>query len=295
MLNVFVAVGETGGFAAAAQRLRLSPAAITRSIACLEAMLGVELLQRTTRKVRLTEAGQRYLYDIRHIIAELDDANDAINGRPKGRLVVVAPESFGKFFVMPCIVGYLRRFPDVELVASFPEQVDALLQEGVHVALAIGALRDPAVISTPVGQVRHVLCAAPAYLDRHGIPQHPVDLLQHAVIGAADTPQPMAWIFNSAADGIVMRLLPHLTVTSSEAVLDACALGLGIARVLSHQAAGPVAEGRLRLVLEGFSEAERPLYVLRQERYRDVPKVSQFARMLVDQLGRDAALRQQRA
>jgi DNA-binding transcriptional LysR family regulator len=165
----------------------------------------------------------------------------------------------------------------------------------VHVTLAVGKLRDPAVISTPIGQVRHVLCAAPAYLDRHGVPQHPVDLLQHAVIGAAAAPAPMAWIFNGAADGIVMRLLPRLTVTSSEAVLDACAHGLGIARVLSHQAAGPVAEGRLRLVLEGFKEAEQPLYVLRQERYRDVPKVNLFVRMLVEQLGRSATLRQQRA
>jgi DNA-binding transcriptional LysR family regulator len=158
MLNVFVAVGETGGFAAAAHRMGLSPAAITRSIASLETLLGVELLQRTTRNVRLTEAGQLYLDDIRHIIDELDEANDAATGLLKGRLVVVAPESFGTSFVMPCIAGYLRRFPHVELVASFPDQVDELPQEGVHVALAIGKLRDPAVIATPVG--RCAMCCA---------------------------------------------------------------------------------------------------------------------------------------
>lgn len=114
------------------------------------------------------------------------------------------------------------------------------------------------------------------------------------MIGMPAAPLPLEWNFNGAVDGIVVRLLPRLTVTSVEAAVDACARGLGIARVVSHQAIRPVGEGRLCLVLDEFKEAERPLYVLRQERHRDVPKVSQFVRMLVDYLRRDATLRMQR-
>jgi DNA-binding transcriptional LysR family regulator len=112
MLSVFMAVGETRGFAAAAQRLGLSPAAITRAIYCLESELGVELLRRTTRNVGLTEAGKRYLADIKSILEQVAEVNDAASVSPRGTLVVAAPELFGRSFVMPCIAEYLDRFPD---------------------------------------------------------------------------------------------------------------------------------------------------------------------------------------
>jgi len=126
LMKVFVAVGELESFAAAARRLDISPAAVTRAVSALEDQLGVKLLLRTTRSVRLTEAGGRYLEDTRHILASIHEANEAaagINATPKGDLAVTAPILFGKKFVMPCIVRYLQQYPDVDVSAYFLDRV----------------------------------------------------------------------------------------------------------------------------------------------------------------------------
>lgn len=290
MLNVFVAVGETRCFAAAAHRLGLSPAAVTRSIANLEMMLGVELLQRTTRNVRLTEAGQRYLDNVRNVVAEIDEVMDSATAIPKGQLVIAAPESFGKSFVMPCIVEYLARFPHVEVVATFLDRVTDLAQAGAHVAIGIGHLRDPSLFSTRVGYVWHVLCASPAYLERYGAPQHPTDLLGHAVVGLNAAGQSTLWRFEGEHGEFKMPLRARLTVTTVEAAIEAAELGLGVVRLFSYQAGRLVAEGRLRVVLNQYRERPRPVYVLSRERYRDVSKVSQFVQMMVRRLGNEARL-----
>ncbi|MFL6708521.1 MAG: LysR family transcriptional regulator [Massilia sp.] len=290
MLNVFVAVGETQGFAAAANRMRLSPAAVTRAIAGLEKTLGVELLQRTTRNVRLTEAGRRYLEDIRHIVTEIDQVNDTTTSAPKGQLVVTAPEAFGKFFVMPCIADYLQRFPGVDVVASFDDRAGDLAEEGVDVSISIGALRDPGLISTRLGQVHWVLCASPAYLDRRGTPQHPGDLLHHAIIGLGEGSAPMEWKFAEAGGRMIMRLRPRLAVTTADAAVAAACSGMGIARLQSYKAGSLIAQGLLRPVLERYSEGVDPVHLLRRERGRDVPKISHFTRLMVERLANDPHL-----
>lgn len=291
MLNVFVAVGETQGFAAAAHRMRLSPAAVTRAIAGLEKTLGVELLQRTTRNVRLTEAGQHYLNDIRHIVSEIGSVQDASAATPRGHLVVAAPESFGNCFVLPCLMDYLQRFPQVNAAACFVDRDVNLTSEGVDVSIGIGALRDPGLIATTVGQVRHVLCAAPAYLDRRGAPLHPGDLLHHAIIASGCSAQPLAWKFDGPEGRMTMHLRARMTLTSEDDAVAAAVLGLGVVRLMSYQAAGPIAEGRLQPVLSGYGERYEPVHVLRRERAGAVPKVSQFVQLLVDRLGADPRLR----
>ena len=291
MLNVFVAVGETQGFAAAANRMRLSPAAVTRAIAGLEKNLGVELLQRTTRNVRLTEAGQRYLEDIRQIVTEIDQVNDTTTATPKGQLVVTAPESFGKVFVMPCIADYLQRFPGVDVVASFDDRAADLAEEGVDVSIGIGALRDPGLLSTRLGQVHSVLCASPAYLDRRGIPQHPGDLLHHAIIGMGEGNAPIEWMFGEGGGRMIMRLRPRLAVTTEDAGVAAACGGLGIARLLSYKVSELIAQGRLRPVLERYSDGPQSVHLLRRERCRDVPKISQFVQMLEERLRNEPCLR----
>lgn len=290
MLNVFVAVGEARGFAAAAHRLGLSPAAISRAIAGLEAQLEVELLQRTTRNVRLTEAGKRYLDDIKHIVTQIDEVNEATTASPKGQLVVAASASFGKFFVMPCIAEYLERFPHVEVVAGFFDRVLDMAHEDVDVAIGIGRLRDPGLVATRVGQVRCVLCASPDYLDRHGVPQHPSDLVRHSVIGVSADLRTIEWKFDCADGRTIIKLRPRLTLTSDEAALAAAACGLGVVRVLSYQAAALVIDGRLKIVLEQYGEAARPVHVLRREGNRDAPKVRYFVELLLERLGANERL-----
>ena len=163
-MSVYVAVAEEQGFASAARRLGMSPPAVTRAIATLEQRLGVRLLQRTTRHVRTTEAGQRYLEDARRVLAEVDAVDEAVSGinaEPRGHLAITAPVMFGRMFIIPGIVEYLEHFPDTEISALFLDRDVNLLEEGVDVAVRIGELADSSMRALRVGSVRQVVCASP--------------------------------------------------------------------------------------------------------------------------------------
>ena len=168
LMSVYVAVVEAEGFAGGARKLQMSPPAVTRAVAALEERLGVKLLNRTTRYVRMTEAGQKYYEDAKRIIALADEADDAalgINAEPRGQLTVTASVLFGRMYVMPGIVEYLRRYPAVEVNALFVDRVVNMLEEGVDVAIRIAELPDSSYRALRVGSVRRVLCASPDYLD----------------------------------------------------------------------------------------------------------------------------------
>lgn len=284
LLNVFIAVGESEGFASAANRMRISPAAVTRAIAGLEKELRVELLQRTTRNVRLTEAGQRYLNDVRQVVTQINEIKDAATATPKGQLVVTAPEAFGKTFLMPCITDYLRRYPAVDVVASFDDRTGNASDESVDVAISVGAVRDPGLLLTPLGQVHSVLCAAPAYLDRRGIPQHPGDLLHHAIIGVGEAIHTLEWKFASPDGRMTMRLRPRLVLTTEDAAAAAACAGLGIVRLHAFKVAELIHQGRLRPVLERYGEGPQKVHLLQRERSRHVPKISQFVQLLEERM-----------
>ncbi len=293
LMHVFVAVGEEEGFVAAARRLGLSPAAVTRAIAALEERLGVKLLLRTTRHVRLTEAGQRYLDDTRSILASILEANEAaagVNAAPRGNLSVTAPVLFGKDFVMPSIVRYLEQFPEVEVGAWFLDRVVNLVDEGIDVAVRIGHLPDSGLKALRVGQVRRVLCAAPDYLARCGEPRHPTDLLRHTIVSASGISPRVEWKFGAVDDPTLVRMRPRLTVTSNDAAIVAAVAGLGICRLLSYQVAGEVADGRLRVVLAEHEEAPWPVHVLHRESKFGSAKVRHFIDMLVAHLRAHPAL-----
>lgn len=287
LMNVFVAVGEEEGFAAAARRLDLSPAAVTRAIAGLEERLGVKLLLRTTRNVRLTEAGRRYLDDTRAILASIDEANEAaagVNSAPKGNLSVTASVLFGKTFVMPCIVQFLNEYPEVEVSALFLDRIVNLVDEGIDVAVRIGHLPDSSLKALRVGQVRRVLCASPEYLARHPLPQHPADLLRHTVIAATGISPRVEWKFGAVDDPTMVRLRPRLTVTSNDAAIEATCAGLGICRLLSYQIADQLTDGRLKIVLSEYEEAPWPVHLVHRESKFGSSKVRNFIDLLADHL-----------
>ena len=217
LMNVFVAVGEAQSFAAGARRLGMSPPAVTRAIAALEARLGVKLLNRTTRFVRVTEAGQRYLDDARRIIGDVDEADEAaagVNAEPRGHLAVTAPVLFGKMYVTPGIVDYLQRYPAMEVSALFLDRIVNLLEEGLDVGVRIGELPDSSMKAIGVGHVRRVVCASPAYLKRQGAPKTPADLARHSVV-LSSTVTPVAdWKFAHDTKTTTVRVTPRLTVTS---------------------------------------------------------------------------------
>jgi DNA-binding transcriptional LysR family regulator len=287
LMNVFVAVGEEESFAAAARRMDISPAAVTRAISGLEEQLGVKLLLRTTRNVRLTEAGTRYLDDVRNILASVAEANEAaagVNTIPKGNLSVTASVLFGKSFVMPCIVRFLKDYPDVEVSAYFLDRVVNLVDEGMDVAVRIGYLPDSSLKAIRVGQVRRVLCASPAYLARNGVPQHPGDLLRHTIVAASGISPRVEWKFGAVDDPTMVRMRPRLMVTSNDAAIEAVVAGLGICRLLSYQIADELTEGRLKIILADHEEAPWPVHVLHRESKFGSSKVRNFIDLLVAQL-----------
>jgi len=293
LMSVFVAVAETEGFAAGARRLQMSPPAVTRAIATLEEQLGVKLLNRTTRYVRTTEAGQRYLTDARRILADLDAANEAaagINAEPRGHLTITAPVMFGRMHVLPGIIDYLERYPGTEVSSVFLDRVVNLLEEGIDVGIRIGELPDSSMQALRVGSVRMVLCASPIYLERSGIPQRPKDLPQHSIIASSAGANTTDWRFHQHKDAWSQRLQPRLSVTTNDAAIEAAVRGLGITRLLSYQVAPHVAEGKLRYVLDDFAPPSLPIHIVHREGRYSSTRVRAFIDLLAERLRADQTI-----
>jgi DNA-binding transcriptional LysR family regulator len=293
LLTVFVAVAEEEGFAAGARRLELSAAAVTRAVAALEEHLGVRLFERSTRLVRLTEAGQRYLDDARRILQQLDEADEAaagLNAAPRGRLAVTAPVLFGRMYVMPGIVEYLRRYPGTEVSAVFVDRVTNLLEEGLDVAVRIGELPDSSLRALPVGHVRRMILAAPAYLAAHGAPQHPSDLHGHTIIANTSASVHPEWRF--VQDGVVHahQVRPRLSVSTIDGSIEAARAGLGLVRLLSYQVAPFLAAGELVPVLEEFGTPPVPIHIVHRDGRIGSARIRAFIDLLADQLRADPAL-----
>ena len=293
LMTVYVAVAEEEGFAAAARRLGMSPPAVTRAISALEDRLGVKLLQRTTRHVRVTEAGERYLDDARRVIAAADEADEAavgINAQPRGHMTVTAPVLFGRMYVMPGIVDYLRQNPDTSVSALFLDRVVNMLEEGVDVGIRIGELSDSSYRALRVGHVRRVICAAPSYLKRHGIPQTPQDLKQHQVIVASSLSQNIEWRFVDQGEPLSVRIKPRLTVSSIDGAIEAATLGLGVTRLMSYQVAPLLAAGKLKVVLSEFESPKVPIHIIHREGRHASTKMRAFIDLMAERLRAEPSL-----
>lgn len=294
LMAIFVAVAEAQSFAGGARRLGLSAPAATRAVAALENRLGVKLLSRTTRHVRVTDAGQRYLEDAKRIIHDVDEADEAaagINAAPRGQLAVTAPVLFGKLHVIPGIVEYLQRFPDMEISAMFLDRVVNLLEEGLDVGIRIGELPDSSMRAIRAGQVRWVLCAAPAYLEEMGVPQLPNELDRHCLITtAAGSWSAAEWKFGGGEKTQSYKARSRLCISSNDAAIEAAVRGLGIARVLSYQIAPLLAAGQLQALLTAHEPSALPVHVLHREGRHASAKVRTFVDFMVEKLRADKAL-----
>lgn len=291
-MTVFLAVAEAQSFAAAARRLEMSAPSVTRSVAALERRLGALLLVRTTRSLRLTEAGQRYAADCRRILEEVEQADDAAAGAmaaPRGALSITAPALFGELHVMPAVLGYLRAHRAVSVRTLLVDRVVNLLDEGVDVAVRIGALPDSSLTAVQVGQVRRVVCAAPAFLREHGAPRDPDELQRYCTITAAMEGRGPQWRF--LQDGLPRRVRvdSQLTVTSFQAAVLAAREGWGLTQVVSYQVARHLASGELEVVLRDFELPPLPVHVVYPEGRKSSAKVRSFVDFCVEALRRDLA------
>ncbi len=293
LMTVFAAVAEEQSFAAAARRLRMSPPAVTRAIAYLEKRLGVILLTRTTRLVRLTDAGTRYLGDARRILTDVNEADEAaagINATPRGHLAVTAPVLFGKLYVMPVITAYQRTFKETTLSAMFVDRVVSLMDEGFDVGVRIGSLPDSSLRAIRVGEVRRVVCAAPAYLRKHGIPNAPAELSRHLIIDATAVSSGSEWTFTKGKTKTTIKLNARILVNTNDGALEAAKDGFGLTRLLSYQVAQELATGKLKTVLSNYEDAALPIHVVHREGRLGSAKVRSFVDLAVERLRANPAL-----
>ncbi|WGR94112.1 LysR family transcriptional regulator [Bradyrhizobium sp. ISRA443] len=264
-MQAFVAVADLEGFAPAARKLGLSPSAVTRLIAALEERLGARLLQRTTRQVTLTDAGSRYLERARRILADVEEAEDAVEGErthPEGRLVISAPVGFGRLHVSPVVTAYLKRYPDVGVDLRLTDRVVNLVEDGVDAAVRIGHLPDSTLVARHVGEMRRIVVASPGYLMARGEPKRPADIAAHDMIQFGAMTAAPDWRFAENGREIRVASSPRFASNSSDAAIQYAEQDGGLTRVLAYQAAASLKAGRLRIVLAEFEQPALPIHIV---------------------------------
>ena len=293
LLSIFVAVAEEQGFAAASRRLNMSPPTVTRAIAMLEDRLSVKLFNRTTRYVRVTDAGMRYLDDVKRILDDIKLANEAaqgINATPQGNISVTAPVLFGQQYVLPSVLEYLNAHPKTNVNTVFLDRIVNLLEEGYDVGVRIGALSDSSMRAKKVGAVRLALVASPDYLDKHGIPQHFSELATHSLIEVQAGSLNPDWKFVENGKLINQRIKSRLSVTNNQAAINAAVAGFGITRIISYQVADELANNKLKFVLEPFEQPPLPVNIVHHEDRLSSTKVRSFIDLLAKNLVKHTAL-----
>ncbi|MHA6646234.1 LysR family transcriptional regulator [Mesorhizobium sp. A623] len=265
-VRMFVAVMEAGSFARAAERLRTSPGQASKLVSRLEAELGVRLLNRTTRALAATEAGQAYFERMRALLADFDAVEDAVrnvSGTPRGRLRITAPISFGATQLAPVLVDFARQFPQIEIDVSFSDRVVSLVDEGFDVAIRIGNPADSSLIARHLCEARIVVCASEAYLREHQEPDVPADLASHDCIIDTNFREPRFWTFREQnGSETVIEISGRLHFSNADVALTAAEAGLGIARAPSFIAGPRFRDGRLVPLLREFEPKPLAIYAL---------------------------------
>jgi len=294
-LEIFIKVAETGGFAAAARALSMSPPSVTRIVSGLEQHLGTALFVRTTRSVGLTEAGTRFLQDATRIIAELAEAEDAAVGAhiiPRGELRITAPVLFGGMFVTPILGEFLQDHEHVTAEAVYVDRIVNMIDEGHDVAIRIGQLADSSLMATRVGTIRMMVFAAPEYLARAGTPSHPDELAGHNLILPIPVGSSQNWNFQEDGKPFSVRPTARMKINTNGAIRDQVARGWGISRLRSYQIAPLLADGTLVPILEQFEPPPQPIHIIHQEGRLASAKVRSFVDFIVDRLRATPAVNQ---
>jgi DNA-binding transcriptional LysR family regulator len=264
-MTILVAVVDAGSLSAAARRLGMPLATVSRKVAELESHLKTRLLHRTTRQLSLTEAGGSYLAACRRILEEIGEAERIATGEyaaPKGELTVTAPVVFGRLHVVPVVAEFLAHYPEIDVNLVLTDRVVHMMDEQVDVAVRIGELPDSTFMATAVGSVRRVVCGSPAYFAARGVPAKPRDLAAHDCITFEVLASKRAWVFGSGKSELSVPVRSRLAVNTAEAAIAAATLGVGLVRVLSYQVADAVREQALRIVLDTFESSPLPVSLM---------------------------------
>jgi len=235
---------------------------VSRKVSELEAKLKARLLNRSGRKLTLTDAGELYVAACRRILDDVQEAERSASGEyrvPRGDLYITAPIVFGRLHVVPVAAEFLKAHPEIDIRLALSDRVATLLDERLDLAVRIGALPDSSLVAVRVGAIRQVVCASPAYFAARGAPKRPDDLQHHDCITFESLSSPQAWTFIDGKRHAAMPVHSRLTVNTAEAAIEAALCGLGVTRVLSYQIADAVASGKLATALEAFEPAPWPV------------------------------------
>ena len=263
-MEVFARVVEHGSLTAAADALNMSPPAVVRALAALERSVGARLLHRTTRRQSLSDEGREYYERCKRVLAEVEEADAVLSARrtsPRGLLRVTAPVMYGRLHVARRINAFLSRYPDVEVELLLLDRVIDLVEEGVDAAIRIGHLPDSTLVARRIGETCLVMCAAPTYLKRAGMPKTPADLAGMHAIVFSGLSSGNEWVFSGKSQSRV-TIKPRLRTNQIDAAIDACLAGLGCGRFLCYQVDDLVAAGRLKRVLTAYEPAPVPISVV---------------------------------
>jgi DNA-binding transcriptional LysR family regulator len=302
-MRVFVAALDTGSLAGAGRRLGKSPAAVSRAIAFLEDYVGTPLLHRTTRTIKLSEAGERYAAACRRVLTDLEEADMLAAGEsaaPRGVLNVTGPVASGAIILRPILDAYLDVYPEVKARLLLIDRKLNMVEEGQDVALRIGHLPDSSLIAIRIGEVRQVICAAPSYLAKAPPIRQPADVSTHQII-ALMTFGLDSWSFvptDQSTDMQQVPIAPRLIVNTVEAAAGSAVDGNGLTRLFSYQVANEVGDGKLVVVLPEAESPALPVHIVTPEGRLSVPKVRAFVDFAVPRLkaefARLADLREQK-
>ncbi len=261
-MTAFVQIAERGSLTAAADALGKSLPTVVRTLASLEETLQTRLLNRTTRRLSLTEEGRDYLQRCRRILAEIDEAEAALGQQqttPSGLINVTAPVRFGEMHVAPAINAYLQRYPSVRIRLMLLDRTIDLLEEGIDVAIRIARLADSSLIARPVGPIRQVTCASPSLIEAHGRPTRPESLADLPCVRFTGLSATSAWRFDDGGKALTVSVDGPLACNQVATSVEACIRGLGFGRFLCYQVMPAIQRGELEFVLQDFEPEPIPL------------------------------------
>jgi DNA-binding transcriptional LysR family regulator len=291
-MSVFAKAVESGSFSAAGVALDMSSQLVGKHVKALEHHLGVQLLQRTTRRQHLTEAGLAFYERVKIILAEVDAAEGVVaisRGTPRGRLRINAPVSFGVYALARHLPDYLASHPEVSVEMSVSNRFVDLIDEGFDVVFRVGALSDSGLIARVLSPYRLRLCAAPSYLASHPAINHPGDLLHHECLGFSHTELRTQWTFQGPEGLLQVAVSGKLMTDSGEALLMAARAGMGVLLQPHELVRDDLAEGRLVELLPGFPVPSRPFHLLYAPDRRMTPKLRSFIEFAVATFGTDGS------
>ncbi|MEY8120302.1 LysR family transcriptional regulator [Falsihalocynthiibacter sp. BN13B15] len=286
-MEVFAAINDSGSFVQAADRLRMSPPAITRTMNALEERLGVQLLTRSTRQLTLTDAGTRFLIATRQLLSEIEAAEKMAVGEAgvaQGHLTVSASMTFSRMIAAPVVRAFLASHPRLSVSLIAVDRVTNLVEEGIDVAIRIGDLPDSSLMAKRLGMVRRCFVASPEYLNRRGTPSDPSDLKLHSIIGFTGIMSSHDWHYKHGKTRGHVHLSPRLEVNDAATGLAAAEAGEGIIMALSYMVAEQLRSGQLVPLLIEFMPPAEPIHLVYPQSKIVAPKVRAFLDFATDQL-----------